>query len=162
MHARTIITHHRFRHEGCGFAIAMGDHMHDIFIELHLISNINHGRKFHAQFMLRWGDLMMMFFHFHAQIIEHSHHFGTQILSRIHWRNGKITALHARTMGIIAAFHIITAGIGSFLRANLIHAMIHIILNQHIIKHEKFCFGTKKCCITNIAFAHKSQCLFRN
>ncbi len=62
MHARTVVTEDRLRHEGCGLAIGIGNLMHDILVDLHLVGVADQRVEFHAEFVLCGSNLMMVLF----------------------------------------------------------------------------------------------------
>ena len=52
MHARAVVAHDRLGHKGRGLAVLLGDVMHHVFIDLHVVGGVDQGGELKAQFGL--------------------------------------------------------------------------------------------------------------
>ncbi|CCJ90552.1 Glutamine synthetase (glnA) gene and ORF1 [Cronobacter turicensis 564] len=105
VHTGAVIAEHRFRHKGRGFAEAVRDVMHDIFVDLNFVRFLGHGVEAGRHFVLTGGGhFVVVRFNDQAHLFHHQTHGGTQILRGIYRRNREVTAFHARTVAFVAAF----------------------------------------------------------
>ncbi|CCK16618.1 Glutamine synthetase (glnA) gene and ORF1 [Cronobacter universalis NCTC 9529] len=105
VHTGAVIAEHRFRHEGCGFAEAVRDVMHDIFVDLNFVRFLGHGVEAGRHFVLTGGGhFVVVRFNDQAHLFHGQTHHRTDVLRRVNRRNREITAFHARTVAFVAAF----------------------------------------------------------
>ena len=144
MHARTIIAIDRLRHEGRGLAVAMGDIMHAVFVDLHEVSLLHQRAELRAKFMLGLRHFMVMLFDRQAHLTHGGEHLGAQILFAIHRRHREITTLHNRAMAHIAFRIVLHIRTGAFDAIQRVMAEIATRAELHIVEHEEFRFRAKE------------------
>lgn len=109
VHAGTVISHDRLRHEGCRFAVSMGDVPDDVFHVLGPVGAFDQCRETCTDFILAGtGHFVVMDFDRNAHAFHQGTHFRTHVLKTVDWRNREITSLDCRTMTCIAAFDLET------------------------------------------------------
>ncbi|MNH95992.1 hypothetical protein D3C73_486480 [compost metagenome] len=75
VHARAVIAVNRLRHEGGRLAVGIGDLMHDVLVNLHLVGVAHQRVELDAKLVLGGSHLMVMLFDDHAHFGEHGQHF---------------------------------------------------------------------------------------
>ena len=98
VHARTVVTEHRLRHERCGLAIGGRDVVHDILELLHVVGGLDERGELDAQLMLRSGHFVVVLLDLDAHLAQHGQHLGAQILSRVDRGNREVAALDGRAV----------------------------------------------------------------
>lgn len=142
VHARAVVAEDRLRHEGCRFAIGIGDLVHNILVDLHLVGAGDQRVELHAQLVLCGSHFVVMLFNDDAHFGENRQHFGAHVLQAVDRRNREITALDARTVAEVAGL-VVGVVIGrQFGRIELEAGVVGICLVFHIVEDEEFRLGT--------------------
>ena len=81
VHARAVVAEDRLRHEGRRLAIGVGDLMHDIFVDLHLVGVAHQRVELDAEFVLGGGHFVVMLFDDDAHFGQHRQHFRAHVLA---------------------------------------------------------------------------------
>ena len=111
VHARCHCPCDRLGHEGRGLAIGLGDHVDDIFVDLHPVGGLDQLAVGQAELVLGGGDLVMMLVHRQAHLEHGRDHLAADVDRAVDRRDREIAALGARPVGEVAAF-IFAAGVG--------------------------------------------------
>ena len=82
----------------------MGDHVHDIFVDLHPVGGLDEAAVGEAELVLGGGDLVMVLVHRQAHFEHRRDHLAADIHRAVDRRDGEIAALGARPVGEVAAF----------------------------------------------------------
>ena len=104
VHARAVILGDRLGHEGRGLAVGVGDHVDDIFVDLHAVGGLDQRAVGQAELVLRGGDLVMVLVHRQAHLDHRRDHLAADVHGAVDRRDREIAALGARPVGEIAAF----------------------------------------------------------
>ena len=142
VHARTVVAKHRLRHEGRRLAVGVGDLVHDILVDLHLVGVANQRVELQAEFVLGSRNLVVMLLNTYAHLGEHGQHLGTHVLRGVDRRNREIAALDARAVAHIAGL-IVSVVVGRQLgRVQLKARVVGVSLVLHIVEDEELGFRT--------------------
>ena len=142
VHTRTIIFLDRLRHEGCGFAIGMGNLMHDIFVDLHTVGGLRQCAEGQAKLMLCGCHFMVVLVAGQAHFEHGRNHLATDVHAAVDRRNGEVTTLGAWAVAHIAGF-IFRAAVGrQFDIVDLVVRRVVAVFETHIVEHEEFGFRT--------------------
>ena len=106
-----VILGDRLGHEGRGLAVGLGDHVHDIFVDLHAVGGLDQAAVGQAELMLGGGDFMVMLVAGQAHFEHRRDHLAADVAGAVDRSDGEIAALGARAVGEVAAF-IFAAGVG--------------------------------------------------
>ena len=140
MHAAAVILGNRLGHEGRGLAVGMGDHVDDIFVDLHPVGGLDQAAVGQAQLMLRGGDLVMVLVHRQAHLDHRRDHLAADVHCAVDRRDREVAALGARAVALVAAV-IFAAGVGrQFDVVDLEIAGRVAVLEADIVEHEEFGF----------------------
>ena len=105
VHAGTVISHNRLRHEGRSFAVGVGYVMHAVFQYLHLVGFLHQGAEAGTDLTLSGGgNLVVMHFNIQAHLFHGRAHGGANIVQRIDRRYREVAAFNARAMAGVAVF----------------------------------------------------------
>ena len=104
VHAAAVILGDRLGHEGRGLAVGMGDHVHDIFVDLHAVGGLDQAAIGQAELVLRSGDFVMVLVHRQAHLEHGRDHLAADVHRAVDRSDGEIAALGARAVGEVAAF----------------------------------------------------------
>ncbi len=140
VHTRTIVGLDRLGHEGCGLAIGLGNHLHDIFVDLDAVAGFDQLAEGQAQFVLAAGDFMVMLVHGQAHFHQRGHHFGANVGGHVDRADREIAALGAGTVTHIAAVIFRAAVGGQFDIVQLVEAGIVGVVEFDAVEHEEFRF----------------------
>ena len=143
MHAASIIIEKRFRHEGYGFAMLLGDIFQDVFILQNVVGHFNKGRKPHINLGLSAGsDLMMLCLDGDTDFNEGKHHFAAQVLHAVRRRHWEISFFISRLVPEVWVFR--PSGIPpAFNRIDEIISLVLVLIKTYIVKNEKFKLRTE-------------------
>jgi hypothetical protein len=138
VHARAVVRLDRLGHEGRGLAIGVGDHVDDIFVDLHSVGGLGQSAVGEAELVLGGGDLVMMLVHGKAHLDHRRDHLAPDVHRAVDRRDREIAALGARAVAEIADL-IFAARIGRQL--DVVDAEIGSIvavLEADVVEHEEF------------------------
>ena len=158
VHARAVVTDDWLRHEGCGFAVGLGYHLHRIFQDLVPVGTLHQLLEFGANFALARGrHFVVVYFDLNTLLLKRDTHRVTDVLQRIHRRNREIAALDWRTVTGVATFNVLVGRPRRFLGIDLDRATGHVHLPGHRIKNEELGLRTK---VSGIAKTGRFQIRF--
>ena len=81
VHARAVVAEHRLRHEGRRLAVGVGDLVHDVLVDLHLVGVAHQRVELDAEFVLGGGHFVVVLFDAHAHLGQHGQHLGAHVLA---------------------------------------------------------------------------------
>src|SRR5690606_40156629 len=152
VHTRTVITHDGFRHEGRSLAINVSNVAHGVLEHLVPVSAFHQRAETGADLKLtRAGHFVVMHFNRHALLLEQQAHFRAHVCNAVDRGHGNITALYARTVPQIGAFHFHAPRPHAFLRAASHTATRWAVVPAHTIEYEEPGFRAKVGRITQTA-----------
>ena len=82
VHAAAVILGDRLGHEGRGLAVGMGDHVHDIFVDLHAVGGLDQRAVGQAELVLRGGDLVVVLVARQAHLEHRRDHLAADVARR--------------------------------------------------------------------------------
>ena len=80
VHARAVVAEDRLRHEGRGLAVGIGDLVHDVFVDLHLVGVADQRVELDAELVLGGRHFVVVLFDAHAHLGQHRQHLGAHVL----------------------------------------------------------------------------------
>ncbi len=149
MHTGTVVAENRLRHEGSGLAIRVGHIVHDIFVQLHVVSALHHGVELDTEFVLRWCNLVVMLLDRNTDAGQNADHFGAEVRHAVNRANREVTAFWTRAVAEVAVREFAAAVVWAFFRVDLVHDMVLIDLDANIVKDEEFGFRTEERGVTD-------------
>ncbi len=161
VHARAVVTEDRFRHEGCGFAILVCNHVDAVFVNLNRVSMFDQGAECDTQFVLRRSNFVVVLFATHAHFVDVVDHFGTDVVCRVNWRDREVTTLRTRTVAAVAAFEFGAGVVRTFFGVKRVgHALLRGA-PTNVVEHEEFRLCAEICGVADTSGFHVCQCAFR-
>ncbi len=122
----------------------MGDVVHDVFVDLHVVGAFDELVELDAELVLARRHLVVMLLHLDAHVGHDGQHLGAQIGGGIDRRHREIAALHRCAMAVIAFFHLLAGEIGAFLGDELVEGTVHLHVVAHVVEDEEFGLGSDK------------------
>ncbi len=105
VHAGAVIAEHRFWHKGRGFAEAVRNVVHDIFVDLNFVRFFGHGVEAGCHFVLTCGcHFVVVCFNHQAHLFHYQTHGRADVLRGVNRRNREVTAFHCRTVTFVTTF----------------------------------------------------------
>ena len=131
----------RLGHEGRGLAIGLGDHVDDIFVDLHAVGGVDQRAEGQAELVLGGGDLVMVLVARQAHFEHGRDHLAADVHRAVDRRDREIAALGARPVAEVAAL-ILAAGVGRQLDVVELEARgVVAVLEADVVEHEEFGLG---------------------
>ena len=119
----------------------MGDHVDDIFVDLHPVGGLDQRAVGQAELVLGGGDLVMVLVHRQAHLEHGRDHLAADVHRAVDRGDGEIAALGARPVAEVAAV-IFAAGVGRQLDVvDAETAGVVSVLEADVVEHEEFGFG---------------------
>ena len=143
VHTGAVVALDRLRHEGRGLAILLRHHLHDVFVNLHVVGGADQRVKDEAQFVLGRRHLVVVLFDFEAHLEHGRKHLAAQIRGAVHRTDREIAALDAGAVAGVAVRQLAVAVIGTFLAVDRVHLRFHRRFVAHVVEHEEFGLGTE-------------------
>src|SRR5690606_14392156 len=149
VHAGTVVANDRLRHESNGFAVCVSHVVDNVLQHLHFVRFLNQGVETHADFVLTGvGHFVVVNFYVQTNGFQGVTHGRTDVVVAVNRRHREVTAVHARTVAHVAAFHHRFSVPGCFRRVDFAEGTGHIRAPAHVVKHEEFRLRTKECGVT--------------
>ena len=82
--------------------------MHDVLVQLNVVSNGGHVVKGNTQLMLCWRHFMVMLVHADAHRHQGAGHFSANVTKHVNWRYWEVTAFDTWAVAHVAAFELVT------------------------------------------------------
>ncbi|MNQ54308.1 hypothetical protein D3C85_683730 [compost metagenome] len=140
VHARAVVGEHGLGHEGRRLAVGGGHVVDHVFVELQAVGHGQQVAELQAQFMLRRGDLVVMFLGVHAQVFHHAQHFAAQVLGGIDGVDGEVAAFVSRAVAQVA-LGVFGAGVGrQFNRVEAVTGIVRRGVPAHVVEDEELGF----------------------
>ena len=114
--------------------------MGHILVNLEIVGGAHQRVEFHAQLMLRRGDLVMVLLHRQAHLGHGRGHFSAQVVGGIDRRHGEIAALDARAMAPVALFKGLAGGGGVLVGVVLVGHAVRFGAETHVVENEELGF----------------------
>ena len=144
VHARTVVTHQRLRHEGGRLAIGVRHVVDHVLHALQPVGTLHQRRKLRADLALAGTcHLVVVNFHGHAHLLQQHDHFRAHVLEGIHRRHRQIAALHARAMTAVEAIELPVGRPRGLFGIDGHHAARHVLLPGHAVKDEELGLRTE-------------------
>ena len=119
----------------------MGDHVHDIFVDLHAVGGVDQGAVGEAELVLGGADLVMVLVHRQAHFEHGRDHLAADVHRAVDRRDREIAALGARPVAEIAVL-IFGGGVGRQLDVvDAEAASVVAVLEADVVEHEEFGLG---------------------
>ena len=144
MHAAAVVAIDRLRHEGRGLAVAVGDVVDHILVDLHVVGLLHQRAELRAELMLRLRHLVVVFLAGDAHLDHGREHFGAQVHFAIDRVHREIAALHARAVAHIAFRVVLHVGARALDRVEAEVAEIAARAELHIVEHEELGLGAEE------------------
>ena len=141
VHARTVIAVDRLRHEGRGFAVAVGHVVHAVFVYLHVVGLLGQGTELGAQLVLALRDFVVMLFDRQAHLAHRRQHLGAQVHIAIDGCHREVAALDGRAMAHVAFRVVLDGGLRAFDAIQLVHTVVAAGAEFHTVEDEELGFG---------------------
>ncbi|KAF1053631.1 MAG: hypothetical protein GAK43_01301 [Stenotrophomonas maltophilia] len=138
VHARAVVAVQRFRHEGHGLAVGIGNVVHAVLQGLDFVSLGNEGVELHTDLVLAsGGHFVVVDFHDQAHFFQGVAHGGTDFVVVIDRRHREVAAFDARTVTFVAGFEVGVGVPGSLLGEDLEHRTGDVGLELHFVEDEE-------------------------
>ena len=142
VHARTVIAEDGLGHEGRGLAVALGDLMDAVLVDLHVVGHRGQRAELETKFVLRGSHFVMVLLDYGAHGLHRRKHFAAHVLSRVDRGDREIAALGANAVAEVAALIIHIRIARQFDGIELESRVVGLCGEAHVVKHEEFSLGT--------------------
>ena len=150
VHARTVVTNDRLRHEGGCLAVLVSHVQHTVLQNLSLVGAANQRIELGTDFVLTRGShFVVVHFDFNTAGFHGITHGRTDIVEAINRGNREVTTLNTRTVTGVATFDLGVRRPGRFFREDLHEGTRHVGLPFDRIKNKEFRFRTKEGGVAN-------------
>ena len=112
VHARAVVAVDRLRHERRGLAVAVGDIVDAVFVDLQWSAMLHQRAELHAEFVLALRHLVVVLFDHHAHLAHGGQHLGAQVAFAVDRRHREVAALHRRPVAHVAFRIVLEAACG--------------------------------------------------
>ena len=154
VHARAVVAGHRLRHERRRLAEGMGDHLHHVLVDLHVVGGAHQRRVGQAELGLAGRHLVMVLVHVEAHVPHHGDHLGPEIMGGIDRRHREIAALDRRPVPDVAFLQDAPGNVRAFVGFELIDAAVHRHFEAYVVEDEELGLGPE---IGDVADAGRGQ-----
>ena len=114
VHAGAVVAVDRLRHERRRLAIAVGDVVDAVFVDLHLVGHLEQRAELGAELVLALGDLVVVLLDGQAHLAHAGQHLGPQVALAVNRRHGEVAALDAGPVAHVAFGVVLEVGAGAF------------------------------------------------
>ena len=137
VHARAVVAIDRLRHESRRLAIALGDVVDAVLIDLHLVGHVHQGVELHAELVLGGGDLVVVLLDLDAHRRHGGEHLAAHVLRRVERRDREVAALGLDAVAEIAAL-VIGVAVGRQLGGVELEAgVVGVGHELHVVEDEE-------------------------
>ena len=144
VHSGAIITVDRLGHEGRGLTVTQCDIFDDVLILHHIVSHRHHLIETKVNFALPGSThFVVLALHLQTAIDQCLHHVVTDIHQMIVGRHWKVATLVTDLMAQVGTLILATIPF-SFDAVQVEKSTLGRLVESHIVKNEKLCFGTEK------------------
>ncbi|MNX95858.1 hypothetical protein D3C86_1281530 [compost metagenome] len=145
MHARTVVAHHRLRHERRRLAVGVRHVLDHVLLELGPVGALYQRAETRADFVLALAShFVVVDFNGNAERFEDQAHFRTDVLEGVDRGNREVAALLARTVTAVAVLEFLARRPRGFLGMDLHRATLHVDVPGHAVENEEFRFRTEE------------------
>ena len=147
VHATAVVLEDRLGHESHRLAILVGNVLHDVFVEHHVVGRFDQRIELQIDLCLAAGrDFMVVALHFQAAALHGHDHFAAQILVMIGWRHREVSFLVARTITkiVLGAARVPASLFG----IDKIKAVLLTLIEADIVKDEELSFSAEICSVS--------------
>ncbi len=144
VHARAVVAEDRLRHEGCRLAIGIGDLVHDILVDLHLVGAGDERIELHTQLVLCSSHFVVMLFDDDTHFGEKPSTFRNACPAGCRSAEREVTALDARTVTEVAGLVVGVVVGRQFGRIELEAGIVGVCLVLHVVEDEEFRLGARR------------------
>jgi len=144
VHARTIVTDQRLRHESRGLAIGVCDVVHGVLQNLYFVGLFDETTGTDADFALTAGrNFVVMHFDHEPEFLARTTHGVANVLVGIDRWHREIAALHARTVTFVTTLDVGVAVPRALHGVDFIGRTVHLVLPAHAVEDEELVLGTE-------------------